>query len=112
ERARRALDEAGGALAAALSAACAELPALDVAVRIEQLIARSLADASVGLGGPADEPVAAELGAIADAIGARWVPGLDAAAVLRDLADDARRAEAARRDPGPPRADARLGWAP
>lgn len=110
--ARRALDEASVAVERAVAAAVEELPVLGVATRVERLVARSLADPSLGLGGAGDEAAARELTSIADDVGALWVPGIDARAVLEAVADDDRRAAAAAVALGEPRRDPRLGWAP
>jgi hypothetical protein len=110
EKARAELEEATRVCDAASKAAWQECAPLEIAHRVESLIAALLAQPVVGRGA-GEKDFAGELEELGDRVLALWAPGVDTEVLTRTLADDRARA-AIGLSIGAPRAHAVLGWEP
>lgn len=96
----------------ALAQVFAQCPPVEIAHRVEQTISIVQADNSIARRTGEDDPIAAELEALASRVVDIWVPGFDSIQFGAALADPASRAAAASQCEGPLHDDPRLGWAP
>ena len=102
--------ESSAALAKAITDAAAEHPPLDIAFRVEAVIARVLSDRRIGRELPSgktdnlDEVIRAELQEIANRVTEVWLPHVDTTRVASMLRASTKSAVAER--------DERLGWQP
>jgi len=89
-----------------------ECPPLEIAHRVELIIARALADETIARGSMDDASVAAELAALSARVLAIWAPGVDLRALATRLYDASERDDVLARAPGAPHEHDTLGWSP